>query len=261
MLFKATKFFDLSNGALLTISGYVTFYFSRILGCNLFLSMLLSLFAVVGFALLLNTFLYRPLCKKGVHSLIPLITSLGLYTCAVAIISLVFSSQYKIVNSGNSTVFSFLSGNITATNLATVLFALLLSIAVIFVLYKTNYGQSLRAIDDDKTVAEISGVDVESTITKTVIFGSCIIGLVGILFGLDTGLVPAMGLLFLLKGIIASIVGGIGSIEGGIVGALVLAIVENIAIVFVGAQWRDPTAFLVFILILIIRPHGIYKRL
>ena len=261
LIFKATKFFDVSSGALITIAGYVVFYMSQTVGCTIFLSVLISLFCTVCVALLLNKFLYRPLRKKNANSLIFLITSLGVYTCIVAIISILFSSQYKTLNVGSSTVFGFLGGNLTAINLVVIFVAIFLSIAVVFVLYRTKYGQSLRAIDDDKTVAEISGIDVENIITKTIILAACIIGTAGIVFGFDTGLVPAMGLLFLLKGIIASIVGGVGSIEGGVIGAIILAVVENIAVFFVGAQWRDPIAFFVFIIILIIKPHGLFKRI
>jgi branched-chain amino acid transport system permease protein len=261
LLFKATKFFDVSYGALIAISAYCMFYTNRILRINILLSVLFSILFTIIIALLFNKFIYRTFRRKNTHSLIPLLASLGVYTSVVAIISLVFSSQFKSLSVGSSKVFVFLGGSFTLTHLVIIFFAIVSSFSIINILLKTRYGKALRAIDDDKHVAEIVGIKVESIVTKTVIASGFIAGIAGILLGFDTGIVPTMGLLYFLKAIIASIVGGIGSIEGGILGALILATIENLTVFFISAEWRDPVAFLVLIIILVIRPQGILKKI
>jgi branched-subunit amino acid ABC-type transport system permease component len=260
LLFKVVKFVDISYGAILVIGMYAMLFFYHILGLNIFLAVFLSLAVTILAELLFNKIFYKPLRKKGTNTLIPLVVSLGVYSSVVAIISLLFSSQYKTLIVGDSIVFSIYGGSFTLVNLVIVVSAIVFCITIIFILYHTRYGQALRAIDDDTTIAEISGIDVERIITKTIIIATLIITLTGIIFGFDTGVLPTVGLIFLLKGIISAIVGGIGSVEGGIFGALILAVVENLTIFFVAAQWRDPVAFLVFILILIFRPQGLFKR-
>ena len=90
--------------------------------------------------------------------------------------------------------------------------------------------------------------------------GSAIAGLAGILVGFDTGIEPTMGLGLLLKGVIASIVGGIGNIYGGVLGAFLLGFVENFGIWKISGEWKDAIAFGLLIVFLIFRPRGIMNK-
>ena len=92
------------------------------------------------------------------------------------------------------------------------------------------------------------------------IIGSAIVGAAGILVGFDTGLEPTMGLALLLKGVIAAIVGGVGSISGAFLGAFLLGFVENFGIWHISGEWKDAIAFAVLILFLLFRPQGILGK-
>lgn len=87
-----------------------------------------------------------------------------------------------------------------------------------------------------------------------------IAGLAGILYGLDTGIEPTMGLSLLLKGVIASIIGGIGNVYGGVLGAFLLGFVENFGIWKISGEWKDAIAFVVLILFLLFRPNGLMRK-
>jgi branched-chain amino acid transport system permease protein len=90
--------------------------------------------------------------------------------------------------------------------------------------------------------------------------GSAIAGLAGIFIGLDTGIEPTMGMSLLLKGVVASIIGGIGNIYGAVLGAFLLGFVENFGIWKISGEWKDAIAFGLLILFLLFRPTGILRK-
>ncbi len=127
-------------------------------------------------------------------------------------------------------------------------------------LRKTLFGKAVIAISDDEQVAKIVGIHTEKVIGRVFIIGSVIAGAAGILVGFDTGLEPTMGMSLLLKGVIASIIGGIGNVYGGVLGAFLLGFVENFGIWKISGEWKDAIAFGLLIIFLLIRPQGIIKK-
>lgn len=122
---------------------------------------------------------------------------------------------------------------------------------------KTRIGKAMRAVSDDPIAASVVGINPEKTITASFAIGSALAGAAGILISLETNIEPTMGFTAILKGIIASIIGGIGSIPGAMFGGFFLGIVENLGIWKIQAGWKDSIAFIVLIIFLLIRPWGI----
>ncbi len=118
----------------------------------------------------------------------------------------------------------------------------------------------MEAIRDDEEVARMVGIDTAKIIGRVFFIGSAIAGLAGILIGFDTGIEPTMGMNLLLKGTIAAIIGGVGSLYGGFLGAFVLGFAENFGIWKISGEWKDAIAFVVLIVFLLVRPQGIIKR-
>lgn len=116
----------------------------------------------------------------------------------------------------------------------------------------------MRAVSDDPTAASVVGIYPEKTILMAFGIGSALAGVAGILISLETNIEPTMGFSAILKGIIASIIGGIGSIPGAMFGGLFLGIVENLGIYKIQAGWKDTIAFAVLILFLLLWPGGIF---
>jgi branched-chain amino acid transport system permease protein len=138
--------------------------------------------------------------------------------------------------------------------------ALTLAVALSLFLDHTTFGKAVKAVSDDDEVAQVVGIDTNRVIAWTFFIGSAIAGLAGILVGLDAGIDPSMGLNLLLKATIACIVGGIGSLWGGVVGAFALGLVENFGIWKVPGVWKDAIAFALLIVFLLFRPQGLVRR-
>jgi len=122
---------------------------------------------------------------------------------------------------------------------------------------KTKLGKAMRAAADDRIGASVVGINLERSILAAFAIGSALAGAAGILISLETNIEPTMGMNAILKGIIASIIGGIGSIPGALFGGLFLGIAENLGIWKISASWKDCIAFAILIIFLLFRPGGI----
>lgn len=125
---------------------------------------------------------------------------------------------------------------------------------------KARLGKAIRAVADDPVGASVSGIYPEKVILYAFGIGSALAGMAGVLISLETNIEPTMGMNAILKGIIACIIGGIGSIPGAVLGGLFLGIVENLGIWKIQAGWKDTIAFAVLIIFLLLRPEGILGK-
>jgi branched-chain amino acid transport system permease protein len=124
----------------------------------------------------------------------------------------------------------------------------------------TRLGKEMRAVADDSLASSVVGINPERVILWMFVIGSALSGLAGILISYETNIEPTMGFNALLKGIIASIIGGIGSIPGAALGGLLLGLAENLGIWKLPAMWKDTIAFGILIIFLLVRPQGILGK-
>jgi branched-chain amino acid transport system permease protein len=124
---------------------------------------------------------------------------------------------------------------------------------------KTKLGRGIRAVAEDAPTAALMGINIDKTISRTFVIGGALAGAAGFLFGTAFGFGNTMGFIPGVKAFAAAVLGGIGNIRGAMIGGLVLGIVEVVvpALPFIGTQWTDVVAFVVLVLVLLIRPTGI----
>lgn len=138
---------------------------------------------------------------------------------------------------------------------------IVLMILLQFIVHKTKIGKAMRAVSHDADAARLMGINVDNTISATFAIGSALAGAAGVIFGVYyTKIDPLMGVLPGLKAFVAAVLGGIGSIPGAMVGGLVLGVVETIVSAVGYSLWRDAAAFVILILILILKPSGIFGK-
>lgn len=262
LIYGVTKFFNLAHGVISAIGGYAVFYFAKTLGLDIYVSVILGvvLAGLVGYGL--DKFIYLSLRKRKASNMALLVASLGAMTALQAVIAILFTSRYKTLsqNIGTQKLFDIFGGVITQTQLVIILATVLVMVGFVLLLYKTQFGKAVRAISDDEEVSRIVGINTNKIIGYVFFIGSAVSGLAGILVGFDTGIGPTMGLNLLLKGVIASIVGGVGNIYGGVLGAFLLGFVENFGIWKISGEWKDAMAFALLIVFLIFRPRGIMNK-
>ena len=261
-IYGATKFFNLAHGVMAAIGGYIVFYFGITLGLDIYLSVAIGvlLAGLIGYGS--DKLVYLPLRKRKASNMVLLVASLGVFTALQAIIAILFTSQFQVLyrNIASQRIFNIFGGSITQTQSVILISAIAVFAILVLLLKYTVFGKAVRAISDDEEVAKIVGINTDKIIGRVFFIGSATAGLAGILVGFDTGIEPTMGLPLLLKGVIAAIVGGIGNIYGGVLGAFLLGFLENFGIWKISGEWKDAIAFALLILFLLFKPQGIIKR-
>ena len=261
LIYGTAKFFDLGYSVLTAVGGYAVFYLSKMLGLDIYASIILGVLVAGFVGYLIEKIVYKKLRARKASSMVFMVASLGVMTTLQAIIAIIFSSQFQVFPATISTqTFQIFGGVITGVQLI----ALALSIVIMFVLVLTlrftKFGKAIKAVSDDAEVAKMVGINTDGIISKVFFIGSCIAGLAGIFVGFDTGIEPIMGFSLLLKGVIASIIGGVGNIYGGVLGSFLLGFIENFGIWKISGEWKDTISFGVLIIFLLFRPNGILGK-
>jgi branched-chain amino acid transport system permease protein len=210
----------------------------------------------------LDKLIYQPLRKRQASNMVLLVASLGAFTVIQAVIAMLFTSQFQTLsqNIGTQKIYDLAGGVITQTQVIILLCGLVIMVGLMLLTKFTMFGKAIKAISDDEEVAKIVGINTNRIIGYVFFISSAIAGLAGILVGYDTGIEPIMGMPLLLKGVIAAIVGGVGNIYAGVLGAFLLGFVENFGIWKISGEWKDAIAFGLLLLFLIFRPKGLIKK-
>lgn len=261
LIYGTAKFFDLGYGVLTAVGGYTVFYFSRTLGFDIYISIILGVFIAGCVGFLIEKIVYKKLRAKKASSMVFMVAALGVMTALQAIIAMIFSSQFQVFPvTINANTYQIFGGVITGIQLITLILIILIMFGLVLLLKFTKFGKAVKAVSDDEEISKIVGIDTNKIIGKVFFIGSAIAGLAGILVGFDTGIEPTMGFSLLLKGVIASIIGGIGNIYGGVLGAFLLGFIENFGIWKISGEWKDAISFGVLIIFLLFRPQGILRK-
>ncbi len=262
LIYSTVKFFDLGYGALTAVGGYATFFLFKMNGFNLYLAVIAGMIVAGFISFLADRLVYRQLRARKASGMVFLVAALGIFTLLQALIAIFFTSQFQTLfpASASSQVYDIGGAVITHVQLVILITGLVLMTLLGILLKKTLFGKAIKAVADDEEVAKIVGINTNTIISAVFFIGGAIGGLAGILVGFDTGIEPTMGLSLLLKGVIASIIGGIGNIYGGVLGAFLLGVVENFGIWKISGEWKDAIAFALLIVFLLFRPSGLLRR-
>ncbi len=130
-----------------------------------------------------------------------------------------------------------------------------------FLVYRTRFGKAMRAVSHDHRTAGLLGIPVDTVIAVTFMLGSALAAGAGILYAIkDKSIQPLMGMYVGLKAFVAAVIGGIGNLPGAVVGALALGLCEEFVVGYTASSWRDAVAFGFLIVVLLLRPEGLFGR-
>jgi branched-subunit amino acid ABC-type transport system permease component len=262
LIYGTTKFFNLAHGVMAAVGGYVVFWLTnQFAGMPLLCAAALGVLGAALIGLLLDRVVYRPLRARKASTMVLLVASLGAFTVIQAVLAMLFTSQFQtLATAVSETVYQIAGASITETQVIILGSAVVVLVLLMLLLKLSVFGKAVRAVSDDEEVAKIAGINTEKIIAWTFFLGSGIAGLAGVLIGFDTGIQPTMGLDLLIKGVIAAIVGGVGSVSGALLGAVLLGFVENFGIWKISGEWKDAIAFALLTVFLIFRPKGIVNK-
>lgn len=257
VIYRTVKFFHFAHGVVYTAGAYFAYTLIISLHLNFVLSFFLSIILAAILGIAIDRFVYYPLRRQNASNLIFLLASFGVFIFLQNLIQLIYGAQILTIRTGPvKEGHHFLGAVITDIQIIILVVSIILMILLWLFIRKTKLGKAMRAVSDDPIAANVVGINPEKIILASFAIGSALAGAAGILISFETNIEPTMGFSALLKGIIASIVGGIGSIPGAVLGGFFLGLAENLGIWKISAGWKDSIAFVILIIFLLIRPWG-----
>ena len=268
MVYGIIALINFAHGEIYMLGAFVALSFSMILGLEgmtgwaLLISVLVI--AVIYCALYgwtLEKLAYKPLRKAS--RLAPLISAIGMS---------IFLQQYvQLGQTKNFVVFPTLIPEMAflddlpfylgSTNFVIFVTSIIVMSILTFLIKFTRMGTAMRATAQDMQMAMLTGVSVNRVISTTFIIGSSLAAVGGVLIGCHMGQINAtIGFLAGLKAFTAAVLGGIGSIPGAVLGAMVLGFAESFAAGYISSDYKDVIAFILLILILIVKPSGLLGK-
>lgn len=257
ILYYSTKFFHLAHAAVIAGGAYFAYLFTVQVGLPLFASVVLSIGCAVVVGVLCEWLVYRYLRSENAAPLNYLIASIGLYVVLQNIISIVWGDDVKTLYRGEITVgHEFMGAYITTVQIITIVVSLLLFAGTILFVRNTSIGKKINAVSANAELASIHGINSNKVILTCFVLGSALGAVAGILSAMDTNMTPTFGFNLLLYGVVAMIIGGVGSYRGLVAGALLVAAAQHLAAYYIDTKWMDAVAYIILILFLLWRPLG-----
>jgi len=260
LIFGVMKLVNFAHGQLLMVGAFIAYEATVLAGLNPYLSIFVAMGSVAFIGILLEKFAFRKV--RGTEKLNEIFISLGLIYVFQNIATLFWTQNYNIRIPSPLGGFNLSLGAISIGYdrvLAIVIVSVIL-VGLVLLTKKTKFGLAMRATSQKSDAAMLMGININKVYTYTFAIGAALAGAAGALYGILFPFNPAIGALPTIKGFAIIIIGGLGSIPGAIVGGLLYGIAENMAIYLLGGIWQDAIAFALLIIVLVIRPTGIFGQ-
>ena len=263
LVFNILKFSNFAHGGVMTLTAYIglaaaLFFSTWLSGLSLFAATLLSAAlagALVG--IFLERMAFRRIRNNSSPVIYYFISSITMGILMENIVTIFASSTfYSYPKFFELTVVNIAHVNIALTDLLMLVFSSVALMILLWVLYRTRIGLAIRALSFDVNTANLMGMDSNRVVMATFIAAGILGGIAGVFLGINYTLYPQMGQL-IVKGFIASVIGGLGSITGAMIGAVLLGVLEVTLIGMVGAGIAPVFVFIVMLIFLLVRPRGI----
>jgi neutral amino acid transport system permease protein len=260
LVYGILKLVNFAHGDFLTFGAFMAYLVNVTWGAPLVVSVFWAMIATALLGLLFERLLWGPMRRKRAGFLQLIIMSIGLAFLLRAVFQWFWGTEVRTLDVNQSKSVELLGLRIGQTELIVVVVGVLVLLAVGLMLRFSLLGKRMRALSDDLELAETAGVDTRRVVLYTWIFAGALAGLAGVLAGSITTIYPEMGFELLLPIFAAVILGGIGDAFGALAAGLVLGVMTEWSTLLVDARWKITVGFIVLVIVLIIRPQGIFGK-
>ena len=260
LIYTTSRFFNFAHAGYIVVAPYVAYFLARNLGAGWLLAFVTGAIAGALTAIALDAFIFQLLVGRQSPSTAPLLASLGLFVVIQATIALVFGAASLSFGLGEGSIYEVLGARLTGVQGATIIAAIVGAAMVWLFLQRSTRGKLIRAVGCDRELAIAYGIDPVKVSLMATGVGAAMAGIVGCLSAADIGLTPTAGFQLLLGGVVAMVIGGVGSTPGLLLGAILVAAVEHGAQWWFSSAWDRLILFGILLLFLLFRPAGILGR-
>jgi branched-chain amino acid transport system permease protein len=257
LIFGVMRIINVGHGALVVLGAYLSFALFRSFHVDPFLSLLVTMPVMFALGVVLQLAFIRPL-KTDREALSVLVT----YAIALGVegvLGYVFSTNYVQLRAWYETAtFSVLGFHITYVYVFGFLLCLLILGALFLMLYRTSFGGAIRATMLNRTAAQLIGVDVDRVSALAFGVGVATAAAGGVVFGITNAFNPGSHYDLISRLLTIIVLGGLGSLRGAIIAALIMLVTEDITAVLISPVWANFVFFVILVAVLIVRPQGLY---
>lgn len=261
MVYGIIKLINFAHGDIMMVGAFVGFFSVSLLGTNIIAAMLFAMIICAVLGVLIEKIAYRPL--RNSTRIAALITAIGvslfLEYSTIWFLSpaqRVFPAEVFVTKS-----YDFMGLLVSNKEIFIIISAIVLMLILQYIIKMTKTGKAMRAVSLDRDAAVLMGISVDRTISITFAIGSALAAAAGVMVGVYYNTInPLMGIIPGLKAFVAAVLGGIGIIPGAMVGGFLMGILETMVSGYGSSLYRDAVAFGVLILILLIKPTGIFGK-
>lgn len=258
LIYTTNRFLHFAHGTIAAGGAYIGWLFFQQFGLNFALSSFLAIVGSVLLGLLVYLIVYKPLRGRGSSNAVLLMAGLALLILLENLILLVFGADVKSINFLSvERGISILGANITPLQLVIILTSVVLLVLLWLFIHYTRLGKIMRAVADNPELAKISGINTEKIQLYGFAIGSGLAGIAGILIGMEQNLDPTMGTSLIIKGFTGSVIGGVTSIPGSVLGSYLVGLAENFGVWWLPSGYKDAIAFTLLLVFLLVKPSGI----
>ncbi|WP_435141560.1 branched-chain amino acid ABC transporter permease [Pseudopelagicola sp. nBUS_19] len=276
MVMHMLRFANFSHAELLSIGAYSALVFDQLfknllpvmatqivplsMTCALVLAMVAAIGITGASAVLFDKLIFRRVREKG-EELSMVFASFGLALIIRNAIGLIFGLQTKLYS--QDIVFATVLSRdplilVKPDQLATLAITLMIILILHLILSRTTFGYALRAVAENPSLAQVNGINLQRMIIIVWVLGGTLAALAGVFYGLNNQINPVIGRDLVLPIFAATIVGGIGSIYGALLGGFVVGIAANLAVMILPSGYSPSVPFLLILLVLLMRPNGLF---
>lgn len=270
MVYGVLELINFAHGEIYMLGAYlgiIFFAFFTAIGLtsanmplSLTLTLVLSVILCSAYGFTVEKIAYRPL--RNAPRLSPLISAIGMSIFLQNYVMLSQGATDKVFpNLFGSAGFGFSGAQVTYMQTFIILISSLLMLSLHVFITRTRIGKAMRAVAQDKVMASLVGINIDTVISVTFVIGSGLAAIAGVMVAMYYGLVNySIGYMAGIKAFTAAVLGGIGSIPGAMFGGMFLGFVESMGAGYISSEYKDVYAFIVLIIILLIKPSGMFGK-
>ena len=258
------KFLNIAHGTLIMLGGYVSFWLFTLRGIDPYLTIPLVIVAMFLIGLLLYKLTLSPLLKLphiGMRISNSLLITFGVIYVLDNAMTLVWKADVRtIIASYRGEALNLFGTRVPYTGLAGLGIAVLAAVTLYFIFSRTYFGKHVRAATQDAEAASLCGVNVQRTYLISCGIATALAGIAGVVIVSSYSVTPTGGLSWLLIGIVVMVLAGEGNINAILPAGIILGLVESASVFVVPIQYRQAIALLIFIIVLMFRPQGLFTK-
>jgi branched-chain amino acid transport system permease protein len=258
VMFSIMHIVNFAHGEIFMLGAYLCWVIMTQVTPNYWVAFLLSMGIVFFIGMLVERLCFRPLYEKAHINMF--IVSLGLVIVLQEAATLIWTGFGKSLNTGYKTVRKMGQIFITDERIIVIVGAVILIVVALLFFQKARAGKAMRAAAQHRIGARMVGVDIERVSSLAFAVGAALAAAAGSLLGPLSMLTPTMGGMMVMKAFVIIILGGMGSIGGAIIGGYVLGIAESLFAGYAWSEWQPAVGFVILILVLSLRPQGLFGR-